>query len=263
MNARSESQCGLHPQWIVPDWPAPTAVRALITTRCGGVSQGPWGALNGAEGGMNLGRGSGEAAEIVDANRARLRGLLPQPPRWLHQVHGATVIDAAQASAESPRADASITDGSTVCAVMVADCMPVLLASTCGRVVGVAHAGWRGLAAGVIQNTVAAMRARQPDAELIAYLGPAIGPSAFEVGGEVLDAMRARLPQADAAFKAAQSPGKYLADLFMLGRQALAQVGVTLVCGGGDCTFSDPQRFYSYRRDRVTGRHVALIWISR
>lgn len=263
MKAPAVAQCGFHPQWIVPDWPAPAQVRAVITTRRGGVSQGAWGAIDSAEGGMNLGHGSGDALDDVQNNRARLRVLLPREPRWLHQVHGAEVVDAADIGEVRPSADASIAHRpGAVCAVLIADCMPVLIASTCGRVVGAAHAGWRGLAAGVIQNTATAMRARQPDAELIAYLGPAIGPMAFEVGAEVLDAMRARLPDAASAFAAARAPQKYLADLFTLGRLALAQAGVSRVYGGGDCTFGDPQRFYSYRRDRVTGRHAALIWIA-
>jgi YfiH family protein len=254
---------GLDTQWILPDWPAPVAVRALITTRRGGVSRGPFGVFGGGDGGMNLGRGSGESPEVVFANRARLRAVLPDEPRWLHQVHGAEVVDAAKVVDDPPEADASVAVGpGAVCAVTIADCMPVLLASTCGRVVGAAHAGWRGLAAGVIQNTVAAMLERVPDAELIAYLGPAIGPAAFEVGGEILDAMRRRLPHAETGFVPARSPGKFVADLFALGTQALAQAGVRRVYGGGDCTFSDPERFYSYRRDRVTGRHAALIWIN-
>jgi YfiH family protein len=237
-------------------------VRGLVTTRTGGISTGPWDALDGS-GGFNVGLGSGDGRDAVLANRERLAALLPQEPKWLRQVHGATVVDAESiASAVEADASTSITSGA-VCAVMIADCMPVLVASMDGRGVGAAHAGWRGLAAGVIQNMVRALRTRlnQSAAPLFAYLGPAIGPKHFEVGREVLEAMQTTLPDAAAAFKAIGN-GKYLADLFTLGRMALAQVGVDAVAGGHDCTFSDPARFYSYRRDRVTGRHVALIWID-
>jgi|SRR5882672_4728055 len=237
-------------------------VSGLITTRTGGTSVGPWGALDGT-GGLNLGLASGDVPGAVVANRARLGELLPQDPKWLRQVHGATVVEAESVD-EPVDADAStsITPGA-VCAVLIADCMPVLIASADGRGVGAAHAGWRGLASGVIQNTVRALRdrLRQPGAKVFAYLGPAIGPARFEVGPEVLDAMRARLPEASAAFVDVGN-GKYRADLFQLGKQALDQVGVTIIGGGTDCTFSDPARFFSYRRDRVTGRHAALVWIN-
>lgn len=250
-----------HPQWIVPDWPVPAHVRALIATRAGGVSCGRFGADG--DGGMNVGLRSGDAIEAVQANRARLRSLLPAEPCWLQQDHGAAV---ARIDYEDPgaRADAAIAlRPYRVCVVSVADCLPVLLADAQGRGVGIAHAGWRGLAGGIIQNTVSALRAAlgDADARLLAYLGPAIGPTRFEVGPEVLAAMRARLPAASEAF-AAGAPGKLLCDLFALARQALAQAGVESVYGGGQCTYSDPVRFFSYRRDRVTGRHAALIWME-
>jgi hypothetical protein len=249
-------------QWIVPEWPAPANVRALITTRAGGVSKGPWGAP-GRGGGLNLGFGSGDAAEDVRANRERLRAHLPSEPRWLKQVHGATIVDA-ERIVDPPEADASTAlAANVVCAVLVADCMPVLLAERRGRAVAAAHAGWRGVAAGVIQGCVRALRRRlgDPAAEIIAYLGPAIGPEAFEVGGEVLETIRAGLPQAAHAFRAIGT-GKYLADLFALARQALEQVDVHAVFGGTASTYADPSRFYSYRRDGMTGRHAALIWHS-
>ena len=252
----------MNAQWIRPDWPAPPKVHALITTRTGGVSRGPYGVPPHDRGGMNIGLASGDDMADVMANRALLRAALPANPCWLSQVHGAAVIDAAQAESNPGVADASFAHTpNVVCAVSIADCMPVLLADTSGRCVGIAHAGWRGLASGVIQATVRSMRQRLEDdgAELLAYLGPTIGPRHFEVGAEVLDAMRTNLPDADRAF-AAQSPNKYLADLFELGRQALAQAGVERVYGGHDCTFSEPARFYSFRRDRTTGRHAALIW---
>jgi YfiH family protein len=258
------------PQWIVPDWPVAPAVRALLTTRAGGGSRGPFGAGAG-HGGLNLGLGSGLPQVAADdpaqvaRNRARLAALLPQAPCWLHQVHGAEVVDAGRVPAgTAPAADGAwTTRPGVVCGVLVADCLPVLLAEAGGRGVAAAHAGWRGLAAGVLQNTARALRQGlgDPAARLLAYLGPAIGPQRFVVGAEVLEQMQARLPEAPAAF-AEQGGGRYLADLYALARQALAQAQVDEVHGGGLCTVSDPQRFYSFRRDRVTGRQAALIWLD-
>jgi polyphenol oxidase len=213
---------------------------------------------------MNLGLGSGDDAAVVLSNRARLRDVLPAEPRWLRQVHGARVVDAAAVDG-IVEADAAVTDhAGTVAVAMVADCMPVLLADERGRCVGAAHAGWRGLAAGILQATARAMRARlgNPDARLLAYLGPAIGPDHFEVGSDVLDAMTRGLTGAAAAFIPAGA-GKYRADLFALGRMALAEERIDAVFGGGICTYCDAARFYSHRRDRVTGRHAALIWIEQ
>ena len=250
------------PDWIVPDWPAPAGVRAFVTTRSGGVSEGPWGA--GQQGGMNLGLGGGDQAERVERNRALLNAYLPAPPRWLALQHGAEVVAAETVGSRPAVADAStaITPG-VVCCVTVADCLPVLLADRSGSVVAAAHAGWRGLAAGILQATVIAMRRRvaATSGEIDAFLGPSIGPAAFEVGGEVLSAMRRTLPHAEAAFKSLAN-GKFLADLPALARQALAQVGVRSIWGGTWCTVSDPARFYSFRRDGVTGRHAALIWLQ-
>lgn len=248
--------------WIVPDWPVAGSVRALVTTRRGGSSTGAWGVPPDGGEGMNLGFGSGESPRVVERNRARLAALLPAEPRWLKQVHGSTVVDA-EAVAEPVEADAAVavTPG-VVAAVLVADCLPVLVADRAGRAVAVAHAGWRGLAAGVLQNTVRRVRERigDPCADVVAYLGPAIGPQKFEVGPEVLAAMGASLPRAAEAF-APRGNDKFLADLFALARQALSQVDVANVLGGDQCTASDPTRFYSYRRDRVTGRQAALIWL--
>ena len=247
--------------WLVPEWPAPAAVRAFVTTRAGGRSAGPWGLAGGAEGGMNLGLGSGEAAERVLANRAALASWLPAEPAWLRQVHGSQVVRAPLAEPLAA-ADASwTTESGVVCVVLVADCMPVFLCDAAGRAVAVAHAGWRGLAAGVLQATAAALRLAlgDPDARLLAWCGPAIGPRHFEVGPEVLAAMRERLPDADAAFRATER-GKYYADLPRLAQQALAQAGVDDVAATSGCTYSDAVRFYSYRRDGVTGRHAAVIW---
>jgi len=248
--------------WIVPDWPLPDSVRALVTTRAGGVSEGSWGA--GARRGLNLGVGTGDRAAAVASNRALLEAYLPGPPRWLSLQHGSAVAQAESVGTTPPAADASTAVAPrVVCAVTVADCLPVLLADRSGSVVAAAHAGWRGLAAGIVQATVIAMRARAVGAigDIHAFLGPAIGPDAFEVGAEVLAAMRGSLPDAQAAFRPI-GHGKFRADLPALARQALAQVGVTCVYGGRWCTVSDPDRFYSFRRDRQTGRHAALIWLE-
>ena len=247
--------------WIVPTWPAPRNVRSFITTRAGGVSTGVYDTRS-QTGGLNLGLGAADAPSAVHENRARLTQHLPSDPRWLRQVHGAGVVEADRVDAPVD-ADAAFTaTRGVVAAVMIADCMPVLIADRAGRCVGVAHAGWRGLAAGVVQSTVRAMRVKldDPAAEFVAYLGPAIGPAHFQVGAEVLDVFTRALPRAADAFVADGT--KYRADLFMLGRQTLAAVGVTAVYGGDDCTYSDPARFYSYRRDGITGRHAAVIWLA-
>lgn len=241
----------LHPDWIVPDWPAPPQVRALITTRAGGSSLGPYSSLN-------LGLRTGDRAEAVAANRARLRAALPQEPKWLRQIHGSTVADADALTWETPEADASVARlQGTVCAVLVADCVPVLFTNRGGTVVAIAHAGWRGLASGVIEHSVAAIG--EPPGELLAYLGPGIGPQAFEVGTEVREAFLATDPADGAAFSP-HVPGKWLANLFMLIDRRLRRAGVRHRYGGGTCTYSDRARFFSYRRDRTTGRMAALIW---
>lgn len=255
---------------IVPAWkPAPT-VRAFVSTREGGVSEGPYG--DGASGadGLNLGEHVGDDPARVARNRARLQARVPGPIRWLQQVHGVSVWDA-DAGCEAgvdrvPVADAALTStAGTVLAIMTADCLPVLLADAQGRVVGCAHAGWRGLAAGVLTATVEAMRQRVgADASLSAWLGPAIGPGAFEVGSDVLEAFVTPDPQACSAFVPCPGvPGKWLADLYALARRQLAASGVTAVSGGDLCTVTDARRFYSHRRDRVTGRMASLIWIAR
>jgi len=243
---------------ITPDWPAPPNVRALITTRKGGVSHKPYDSLN-------LGAHVGDVEAAVQENRARLRELLPAEPVWLNQVHGNHVIVASQTTAAA-NADASVShESGVVCAVLTADCLPVLLCDIRGSVVGIAHAGWRGLAAGVIEATVAAMQVGP--VSLLAYLGPAIGARAFETGAEVREVFVAHDSQAEAAFvpKPALKPGaadKWLADLYLLARQRLNACGVTQVFGGGYCTYHEPQRFFSYRRDQATGRMASLIWLE-
>ena len=241
-----------HPDWIVPDWPVPGNVKALITTRAGGVSTGSFASFN-------LGLRTGDDPRAVAANRDRLAALLPRQPIWLRQVHGARVVDA-DGMAEGPEADAAIARRpGTVCAVLIADCIPVLLADRSGTTVGIAHAGWRGLARGVIENTVREMGGDA--SRLIAYLGPGIGPDAFEVGGEVREAFLARDAGTTAAF-VPHTPGKWRADLFQLARQCLRRTGVAEIHGGTLCTYSDARRFFSYRRSRTTGRMAALIWRS-
>ena len=241
------------PDWIVPDWPAPPHVRSMITTRNGGVSTSAYASCN-------LGLGTADDPAAVRANRELLRAQLPQEPRWLRQVHGSTVVAADQLAAVA-EADASVArKAGTVCVVMIADCMPILLCDRAGTVVGIAHAGWRGMSSGVIENAVHATGAAP--VELLAYLGPAIGPDAYEVGAEVRAAFLAADAAAGAAFRP-RSEGKWLADLYRLARQRLARCGVTQVYGGGWCTHGDRVRFYSHRRDRITGRMAALIWLAR
>lgn len=238
--------------WIVPGWPAPARVRSLITTRTGGGSSGPYAS-------MNLGLRVGDNPGAVEANRRVLRHFLPAEPRWLDQVHGTTVVDA-ETLTHPVQADASVTKSpGCVSVIMVADCLPILLANRAGSIVAAAHAGWRGLAGGVIENTIRALDT--PPQNLLAYLGPAIGPSAFEVGDDVREVFVAVDRAAETAFRP-HRPGKWLADLFGLARQRLARAGVLNVFGGGHCTFSDPARFFSHRRDKVSGRMAALIWIE-
>lgn len=241
--------------WLVPDWPAPPAVRAVTTTRHGGVSGGAWASMNPAD-------HVGDDAAAVAANRARLRGVLalPAEPVWLEQVHGVRVVEAAGAG-ERPAADAAWTGRTgVVCAVLTADCLPVVFADRAGRCVAVAHAGWRGLAAGVLEATLGALPV--PAADLMVWLGPAIGPAAFEVGAEV----RAAFLDHDAAAAPAFAPGRdgahWFADLYTLARRRLVAAGVPAVYGGGWCTHTDGSRFYSYRRDGVTGRMATLAWLA-
>jgi YfiH family protein len=238
--------------WIEPDWPAPPRVRALATTRRGGVSSGPYASLN-------LGTRVGDDAQAVRENRAHLRAVLPSEPTWLQQVHGSDVVEADRANAKTC-ADAAFTrTPDVVCAVQIADCLPVLLCDRAGTSVAAAHAGWRGLSVGVLERAVAALPGAPKD--FIAWLGPAIGPRKFEVGGDVLAAFTSSDPEAAAAFEPLHE-GKWLADLYALARLRLRRAGVSEVFGGGFCTFADPQRFFSHRRDRVTGRHAACIWIA-
>jgi len=237
---------------LIPEWPAPKNVKALQTTRLGGVSGAPYDSLN-------LGDHVGDAPLAVERNRMLLEPLLPSEPVWLKQVHGVAVADAAQATCW-PEADACVSaHPGAVCVVMTADCLPVLLCDQKGSVVSAAHAGWRGLCDGVIEQTVQAMKV--PPATLMAWLGPAIGAQAFEVGDEVRAAFVARQPEAVAAFVQG-APGKWLADIYQLAHLRLNALGITRIYGGRLCTYTDRARFFSYRRDGVTGRMGTFIWLA-
>lgn len=240
--------------WIAPDWPSPPRVRAYTTTRLGGVSPAPYASLN-------LGDHVGDAPQAVAANRAHIvRQLgLPGMPLWLNQVHGITVVDAAHA-APGCAADASFTcEPGVVCAVLTADCLPLLLCDKVGSAVAAVHAGWRGLAAGVIEATLTAMQV--PSEDIMVWLGPAIGPRAFEVGSEVREAFTSHDPAAVEAFHPSPA-GRWLADIYQLARLRLARQGVMAVYGGERCTYTEAQYFYSYRREGVTGRMASLIWME-
>jgi len=243
---------------IIPDWPAPKNVRALQTTRNGGVSAAPYASLN-------LGDHVGDEPLAVERNRMLLEPLLPSEPVWLKQVHGTVVADAAQAACW-PEADALVSSRpGAVCVVMTADCLPVLLCDEQGSVVGAVHAGWRGLCDGIIESTVRAMNV-SPDT-LMAWLGPAIGPQAFEVGNEVRAAFITKQREAAAAFVpgmagVASTSGKWYADIYQLARLRLNALCITRIYGGGLCTRTDSVRFFSYRRDGVTGRMGTFIWLA-
>lgn len=240
---------------IIPDWPAPARVRALQTTRQGGVSIAPYDSLN-------LGSHVGDIPLNVARNRVLLNRLLPSEPVWLEQVHGTRVANADSAGC-LPQADACIAcHDDAVCVVMTADCLPVLLCDEQGTVVGAAHAGWRGLCNGVIEATVLAMGVAPQN--LMVWMGPAISQAAFEVGEEVRAAFIAAQPQAEAAFVlSAGGNGKWLADLPALARLRLEKLGVTKIYGGNYCTWRERERFFSYRRDGATGRMGTFIWLGR
>ncbi|MCX8520051.1 MAG: peptidoglycan editing factor PgeF [Rhodoferax sp.] len=256
------------PDWLLPDWPAPPSVRAICTTRSGGISTGMYAS-------MNLGQHVGDDPKRVHANRSHLQKAWGVRAVFMHQVHGSTVQELNPQSLHGAPADAACTTAQELaCTVMVADCLPVLLCDAAGCRVAAAHAGWRGLLGvngyGVLENTVAHMRQTAVVAQtgqqghaLLAWLGPCIGPRAFEVGEDVRQAFVAQSAAAQACFVAAK-PGKWLADLPGLARQRLGALGITKIFGndGSDawCTFSNPSRFFSHRRDAVSGRMAACIW---
>ena len=251
--------------FLAADWPAPGAVRAFTTLRHGaGASVAPFNDFNLG----NCATAEGDDPAAVAANRAELVTLagLPSRPHWLRQVHGTTVLrfeaPAGAATDLVPTADAAVTSTpGVVLAILTADCLPVVLAATDGAEVGAAHAGWRGLADGVLEQTVAAMRT--PATGLRAWLGPAAGPLAYEIGADVRDAFLAHDPQAQAAFVATR-PGHWRVDLYALARQRLVDAGLdpSAIHGGGLCTISDPARFFSHRRDRRSGRMATLAWVG-
>ena len=242
--------------WISPDWPAPAGVRAVMTTRSGGVSQAPFDQLN-------LGDHVDDDPDAVLENRAIVRNelQLPDEPLWLTQVHGTTVVTVGRA-AQATIADAAVARGvGKVCAIMTADCLPVLFCDKDGSVVAGAHAGWRGLEAGVLESTIQAMGSKPQD--ILVWMGAAIGPQHFEVGDEVREAFVKSQVQAERAFKA-HGAGKWLADLYCLARLRLEQSGIARdnIYGGTQCTYAQAEQFYSYRRESRTGRMAALIWLE-
>ena len=267
-------------EWIVPDWPAPATVRAVGTTRLGGVSTGVYASLN-------LGLHVGDAADSVAENRRRLCAVLDlhKQPHWLKQTHSAHVATighlknplspvavgemgrvrgSAQATQagnlEATAADAAITQSTDeVCAIMTADCLPVLFCDRTGHTVAAAHAGWRGLVAGILEAAIAAMQT-SPE-EILAWLGPAIGPEAYEVGDEVRTALVRAQADAEQAFEPAH-PGKWMCDLYLIASQRLRRAGIHRIYGGGFCTYTDRERFFSYRRDGECGRMASLIWLA-
>ncbi|EXF95295.1 laccase [Pseudomonas fluorescens HK44] len=238
--------------WLIPDWPAPAGVKACVTTRAGGVSLAPFDSLN-------LGDHVDDNPEAVAENRRRLTDHFSIQPAWLQQVHGIAVAHADPATVATADASWTVTPG-IACAAMTADCLPALFCDRAGTRVAAAHAGWRGLAAGVLEATVESL-AVDP-AEVLVWLGPAIGPKAFEVGPEVREAFVRQLAETDQAFVPSHNTGKFMADIYTLARLRLAACGVTAVYGGGFCTVTDP-RFFSYRRSPRTGRFASLVWLER
>jgi YfiH family protein len=250
------------PGLIFPDWNAPDNVQGFCTTRSGGVSPHPYHGRTMSEGGLNLAMHVGDDAGCVEENRRRLRAWLPDEPLWLNQVHGTQVVQAGSVSG-LPDADASFsTRPRKVCLVQTADCLPVLFCDTTGRVVAAAHAGWRGLADGILEETLFQMR-EAGATEILAWMGPAIGPARFEVGEDVLEVFVAGDVNLEKYFSLlAGRQGRYLADIYALARYILEKQAVSRISGGNFCTVSDAARFYSYRRDGVTGRMATCIWLT-
>jgi YfiH family protein len=238
--------------WLIPDWPAPAGVKACVTTRADGVSLAPFDSLN-------LGDHVDDSPEAVAENRRRLTDQFSIQPAWLKQVHGIAVAHADPSLTATADASWTATPG-IACTAMTADCLPALFCDRAGTRVAAAHAGWRGLAAGVLEATLDSLAV--PPEEVLVWLGPAIGPQAFEVGPEVRETFVEQLPEAAKAFVPSQNAGKFMADIYELARLRLATRGVTAVYGGGFCTVTDP-RFFSYRRSPRTGRFASLVWLER
>jgi len=242
--------------WITPNWPAPLNVRALFTTRNGGISSGPYASFN-------LGDHVGDTPHTVNQNRAKLLKALPNEPKWLNQVHGSMPIWVDN-NTNILKGDAALSrTRNIVCAILTADCLPVFLCDKTGTTVGIVHAGWRGLAAGVIEQTIAEMK--KECIHIMAYLGPAIGPDYFEVGEEVRHSFIKQDKMSTPAFTPYNGVDskKWLADIFLLARQRLAAAGVTKVYSNEECTYSNSDKFFSYRRDGDTGRMASLIWLTK
>jgi polyphenol oxidase len=241
---------------IIPNWPVPANVKALQTTRIGGVSLTPYNSLN-------LGSHVKDDPIHVAHNRQLLSQFVPSEPVWLNQVHGINVVDAANTSCQ-PDADASFTTRkNVVCVTMTADCLPILVCDTAGTTVASIHAGWRSLCDGVIEATIKKLDAKP--ANLMAWLGPAIGPNAFEVGAEVREQFMVKDAKSELAFKKHgdnQEQDKWLADIYKIATQRLNNLGVTQIYGGDHCTFTEKDQFFSFRRDGVTGRMATLIWLE-
>lgn len=251
--------------YLKPRWPAPPSIQAMVSTRAGGVSKTPYDSLN-------LGDHVGDHAESVIKNRAIFTQSLPAQPLWLRQTHStcvSTPLMRKENKGDQIEADASVTNiPKEPLVIMTADCLPVLFTNVQGTVIGAAHAGWRGLCAGVLENTIDAMSLLSPETkacDLLVWLGSAIGPEAFEVGEDVALAFRnSRIPFAEHAFKPiADKSGKFLANIYELARIRLHARGVQSIFGGEYCTVNDKENFYSYRRDGVTGRFASVIWIDK
>lgn len=240
--------------YICPNWPAPSSVRAYVSTRIGGVSRVPFD-------GLNLGLHVQDDPVAVMQNRQLFASYIDMPnsTTWLNQVHGTDVVSLPCESLPDSADAASSSSVNQVCAVLTADCLPVFFCNQAGTQVAVAHAGWRGLCAGVLESTLAQFEEKD---SVMVWLGPAIGSDAFEVGGEVREAFMSVMADAEAAFTPSKEVGKWLGDLYLLARQRLAFAGVTHIYGGDYCTFTDAERFYSYRRDGKTGRMASVIWIA-
>ena len=238
---------------IYPDWSVPENVKAFTTTRNGGISSGQWS-------GLNLGGHCGDDPDHVKQNRQSLLTILPSEPHWLKQVHGTSVANRTKSRTIEVNADAITSHkAGQVCAVLTADCLPILFCNHAGTRVAAAHAGWRGLSAGILEATISAMNCHP--SELIAWMGPAIGPGAFEVGRDVFEIFENLNVENSIAFT--PHDDRWLADLYELARLALARAGIEQVSGGQFCTYSSPEQFFSYRRDGITGRMATVIWLDR
>ncbi len=253
----------MHSDWLLPDWPAPATVRAVCTTRADGVSEPPYQSLN-------LGDHVGDSPVVVQQNRQRLAQTLGVRPVFMTQVHGTRALQLSAVPGDGVEADACWTQTPRLaCTIMVADCLPVLLTDDSGTFVAAAHAGWRGLASGVIESLATQLKThlRKEPNELLAWLGPCIGPGAYEVGEEVKAEFGQHIVAADRFFKASARSGKWLADLPGLAREQLRGIGVDRIHGNDGspewCTLGNPSRFFSHRRDRITGRMAACIWLDR